>query len=141
MATDRVGAVSDLLENVAGAAGPFQLKAGGLGVFPTVKRPRVLWMGITGDTAPLIAFARNLDARLAGLGFAEETRPFRAHLTLGRFKAKTDARRLTQILLDAAEIEPAAFSADQVILFKSDLKPSGAVHTPLAAIPLTDGDK
>jgi len=134
----RVAAVNALLEDAASAR-PFALTAGGLGVFPSVKRPRVLWMGVTGETARLIDFARLIDARLADLGFEPEKRRFRAHLTLGRFKGKTDPKRLTDVLVSAAGNEGVAFTADRVILFQSELKPTGAVHTPLAAYPLTAG--
>ena len=138
--TDRVAAASALLKRAAAATAPFRLVAGGLGVFPTVKRPRVLWMGITGDTAPLITFARQLDAELTSLGFAAERRPFKAHLTLGRFTAKSDPRRLVDTLLAAAGGAAAAFSAERVVLYQSELTPSGAVYTPLAAVSLTGGD-
>ncbi len=134
----RVAAVKTLLAGAVSAA-PFALAVAGLGVFPSVKRPRVLWMGVTGETARLIDFAWRLDARLAALGFAQEKRPFRAHLTLGRFKKKTNPKRLADLLLAAAGTDSVAFVADRLILFQSELKPTGAVHTPLAAYPLTAG--
>lgn len=141
MDADRVAPVGKALAGVAAAAGAFRLAAGGLGVFPSVKRPRVLWMGIRGETAPLIVFARQLDDALTGLGFAAERRPFKAHLTLGRFTAKCDPRQLADTLLSAADADAVPFSAGRVILFQSELKPSGAVYTPLAAVPLTGGDE
>ena len=134
----RVAAVTALLADTVSVAS-FALASGGLGVFPSVKRPRVLWMGVAGETARFIDFARLLDARLADLGFAKERRPFRAHLTLGRFKGKTDPKRLAGVLLAAAGTDSVPFEADRVILFQSELKPTGAVHTPLAAYPLTAG--
>lgn len=132
---DQVAVIRRRLAETA-TAGPFRLAARGLGVFPTVKRPRVLWMGIAGDTAPLIAFARRLDAALADAGFPPEKRPFRAHLTLGRFKGRTDPRQVADLLVSAAP-ETVRFDADEMVFYQSDLTPSGAVHTPLAAFPLT----
>lgn len=75
---------------VAGAAraalapvAPFDVTLGGTGAFPNFRRPRVVWLDML-PLAPLAELARRLDAALAPLGFATETRPFRAHVTLGR---------------------------------------------------------
>jgi len=135
-----VPAIHALLTETAAATGPFRLAVGGLGVFPSVKNPRVLWMGITGDTPALVDFARQLDTALTTLGFAAESRPFRAHLTLGRFKAKTDPQQLVDIMASGGEMTAASFLADRVVLYQSELKPSGAVYTPLTEVPLSGGD-
>ncbi len=62
---------------------PFEVTVGGTGAFPNFRRPRVVWLGMHPPT-PLAGLARRLDAALAPLGVTPETRPFRAHVTLGR---------------------------------------------------------
>ena len=62
------------------------LKIEKIGVFPDLRRPRVIWAGTTGDIEKLTMLQNKLDVDFAGLGFPPENRPFRAHLTLGRIK-------------------------------------------------------
>lgn len=129
--------VSGALSDAAGSYGPFTYSAKGLGVFPGIHRPRVLWVGLSGEIERIAGFQKQLDQHLSALGYPEERRPFRGHLTLGRVKGKIDPKKL----LDALGSFPAFASepviADRVIWFKSDLRPSGAVYTELAAAALT----
>ncbi len=125
-----------LSEAVAGVP-PVRLSLGGIGVFPTVRRARVLWVGLRGDTHPLIQIQKRIDTVMEGCGFPRETRPFKAHLTLGRAKGVLDPRRLAEIIEDFADMEAEPFTADEVILYRSELKPDGAVYTRLSAAVLT----
>ncbi len=127
-------AIEDIGEAMAEAAGdcaPFALTVGGIGFFPGIKRPRVIWVGLGGATTVLLNLQRNLANRLAAVGFAKEKRSFKAHLTLGRIRRAVHPNILGQALEDYSDLENLNFSADRIILFKSDLKPSGAVYTHL----------
>jgi 2'-5' RNA ligase len=77
---------------------PFSIQAKGLGVFPGVKRPRVIWIGITGQIDRLIGLHRNLNKDLMAIGFSRDKRPFKGHLTLGRVKGGIDANRMRSVL-------------------------------------------
>jgi 2'-5' RNA ligase len=83
------------LEAVVSEA-PLALEAHGLGAFPSVRRPRVLWAGIAGGAPRLVAVAVEVDRALAALGFPPEERPFRAHLTIGRVRSPRDAGALAK---------------------------------------------
>lgn len=134
---DAAAPIAGAMAETAAAWPPLSLSARGLGAFPTPKKARVVWLGLTGDTHSLIELQKDLDARLAPLGFPRETRSFKAHLTMGRAKGKVDPRSLVEAITAGAESASPAFPADRLILFKSDLKPDGAVHTPLREAPLT----
>jgi len=113
---------------------PLTFTVSGLGVFPDLRRPRVVWLGITGDTPRLIAFQLELDARLAAVGkgrFKPENRPFKGHLTLGRIKARTDPGILIKALREAGRVESPAFTVDAIHLIQSQLTPSGSIYSPL----------
>jgi 2'-5' RNA ligase len=110
---------------------PLNLVAGGLGVFPGIKRPRVIWLGLGGQIQLLIAMQRVLEDNLAALGFKKEKRPFKGHLTLGRFRQTVNPNTIHQIMRQYANGYSKEFTARRIILFKSDLKPTGAVYSQL----------
>lgn len=80
---DRVPAIERALGRVAGATGAFSTDLGGFGAFPTVRRPRVVWLGV-GANPELRCLKQDLEWTLGDLGFDAETRAFHPHVTLGR---------------------------------------------------------
>jgi 2'-5' RNA ligase len=115
---------------------PITLGAAGLGAFPSRKKPRVIWIGMEGEVQRLSRIQARVENALEPLGFVREKRVFQPHLTIGRVK---DRRRL-QTLIDAMatlDMEPFnSFDADEIILYKSDLRPTGAIYTKLHRMPL-----
>ena len=103
----------------------------GLGVFPGIRNPRVLWTGVGGRTDLLGQLHARLDKALADAGFAAETRPFKAHLTLGRFKGRAASADLLQAIQQTGAFDAVPFEAADLTLFKSDLRPQGAVYTAM----------
>lgn len=125
------------MQRAVGDCGPFPLVAQGMGVFPGIKRPRVLWIGIGGDLAKLVSLVDGLESELVPFGFAKEKRPFRGHLTLARIKGFTDPLHLAEALRDIGQYEPQLFTAQQMVLYQSDLQPQGAVYTARARVRFT----
>ena len=126
----------DAIISAAGENASMSLGAKGIGVFPGVKRPRVIWTGIAGQTKELADLQKTLDEKLETAGFPKEMRPFKGHLTIARIKGKVDARRLIDAMQEFGRFESKTFMADEVVLFKSELKPSGAVYTKLMSATL-----
>jgi RNA 2',3'-cyclic 3'-phosphodiesterase len=117
-------------------AAPLVLKVEKVGVFPDLRKPRVLWVGTSGDTEKLASLQNQLEADFEVLGFPRENRPFRPHLTLGRIK---DARAIAGI--DAAmkkhsNFKVGEFRVGELILLRSKLTPQGAIYTKLETFPL-----
>ena len=121
----------------AGRFAPLPMTAKGIGAFPGFKRPRVIWIGVSGQINDLIALQRTLDDNLNAIGFPKENRPFKGHLTLGRVKDRIDPKELLKALQAFSGFESEPFVIDKLILFKSDLKPSGAVYSKLMEADLT----
>ncbi|MGB7032912.1 MAG: RNA 2',3'-cyclic phosphodiesterase [Syntrophobacteria bacterium] len=115
---------------------PITLGAAGLGAFPGRRKPRVIWIGMEGEVQRLTRIQARVENALEPLGFVREKRPFRPHLTIGRVK---DHRKL-QALIDAmAELkipEFDSFDVTEIILYKSDLRPTGAIYTKLHRMSL-----
>lgn len=139
--TGEVDPIIAALQTSARTAHPFALTLGQLGCFPTLRRPRILWIGVHGDTKPLIALRQRLGAALqTAINFTPESRPYAPHLTIGRVNAGVPARH-SQQLSQTLETEQAVgrlveFEVDHISLIKSELKPTGSIYTPLAHIPL-----
>lgn len=117
----------------------FDLGLGGLGVFPPVGPPRVLWVGVTEGEDSLAALHEEVEARLEALGEPRETRPFSAHLTLARFKEPD--RRLGEVVRAILRDIPAEVGAcriDRVTLYESRLAPTGPTYTPLVYAALIE---
>ena len=116
----------------------FVLKFEGLGAFPNPRRPRVIWIGIQAP-AELEALQHGIEAAAATLGYPREGRPFSPHLTVGRVKQNVGSAGLQKIRSALEQTKIGALGTAQVNavhLFKSDLKPSGAVYTKLFSAPL-----
>jgi 2'-5' RNA ligase len=116
----------------------FEIGFGGLGAFPSPKRPRVIWIGIQAP-AGLEALQHGIEAATATLGYPDEERPFSPHLTIGRVKQNVSSADIQKIRTALEKTEVGSLGRTKVSavhLFKSDLKPAGAVYTRLFSAPL-----
>jgi 2'-5' RNA ligase len=129
--------IAEVMSESAQRTESLTFTAKGLGVFPDLRRPRVVWLGITGDMQQLIALQLDLDARLVALGkgrFKPEDRPFKGHLTLGRIKGGLDSGILTKALRETGRIQSQAFAVDAIHLIQSRLTSSGSIYSPLRSV-------
>jgi len=117
---------------------PLSLNVRSLGAFPSVNRPRVLWLGIDGDTDAVVNLQMEIDAALEGYGFTKENRPFKPHLTLARIKEPKELIGLAEAIKKNDNYVAGSFSVSGLTLFKSDLKPTGAVYTKLSYFPFPE---
>ncbi|MBC2714496.1 MAG: RNA 2',3'-cyclic phosphodiesterase [Desulfobacteraceae bacterium] len=133
---DDVGPVCQVIEASVKEFGSIALCVRGVGVFPGIRRPRVLWTGISGQTDVLEKLHKAIDVGLSDLGFAKDERRFTGHLTLGRFKGHPDSDILINIMKTYVDMASDEFLVDAVHVYQSDLKPSGPVYTNLSSIRL-----
>ena len=113
---------------------PFDVTFRGVGAFPPVGRPKVLWAGVEEGERDLRAIHQRTESILETIGFSRDRRPFRSHLTLARVK---HARPPFEPVLDPLrELDAGRTHVREVVLYKSELKPDRAEHTPLARISL-----
>jgi RNA 2',3'-cyclic 3'-phosphodiesterase len=115
----------------------FTINAKGLGVFPDVKRPQVLWVGLEG--IHLVELVSTIETALKTLGFAPEKRGFKPHLTIGRWRQRD--KSTAKFVAELEKWKGYEFGNTEVrniILFQSTLRPEGAIHRPLEKIVLSD---
>jgi len=139
VSTERLQAVKSVMHEVSGSQTAFTLASKGLGVFPTVKKARVLWSGIHGDVDRLATLQSDLDKSLAGIGFVPDSRNFKGHLTLGRVKGRIDGKTLASAITACGSFASSSWAVERLVLFKSDLKPTGAVYSELFSAYLAIG--
>ncbi len=136
-------AIAEIGESMAATAAAFpamELYGQSVGVFPGVKRARVLWTGVGGDTETLGRLQQDLADRLSGLGFEKEKRRFTGHFTLARFKGRVDPETVISVTRQFGDFVTQAFVVDAIHLFESRLTPKGPVYSKLETCALAAGD-
>lgn len=135
---NRLADVQAAVDEVARNFAAFDFSISGLGLFPTPKRPRVIWVGGEEGREQLIALANAVDNRLAKLGYEKEDRPFKSHVTIGRVKEGKPVPGLAEGL---EEIDASGLGMQRVAsiaVMESVLKPGGPSYTPLSVHKLDD---
>jgi 2'-5' RNA ligase len=116
---------------------PFQLAAQGVSAFPSIQRPRTLWVGAGEGAAEFCALQADIEDSLRELGFRGENRSFVPHLTIGRTgRGGHGGQALAERLAKLAEFDGGAMSVDEVIVFASDLGREGPDYAVLARASL-----
>jgi RNA 2',3'-cyclic 3'-phosphodiesterase len=108
---------------------PMSIAVRGVGFFPGVRSPRILWAGVECPT--MEGLANEVDTRLVQAGFDSENRAFRGHLTLARTKETRLENSLVKSAEPLKETEFGSFVADRFHLYQSTLRPGGSLYTKL----------
>ncbi len=125
--------LSQTLQAECDQHGPFDITVKGLGCFPNLHRPRIIWIGleIPSELNPL---QHNLETASARMGYTAEDKPFSPHLTIGRLREQATQVELKNIQAALEKLQIGSlgtFTTQSVQLFKSDLQPAGPVYTSL----------
>ena len=129
-----VEGVKAALAQAADEVGPFRLAAKGLGCFPNMRQPRVVWVGVEEPLGALSRLQKAVEAHVGPLGFPAEQRAFSPHLTLGRvqqYASHSEARMIGDAVAGSAVETLGEMQATAVSYIKSDLGPGGAVYARL----------
>jgi 2'-5' RNA ligase len=108
-----------------------------VGVFPNIRSPRVLWVGID-ENEVLAGLQSAIEDGLSLLGFKQDKRKYQPHLTFGRFRSLKGNRTIADKIGSYNNYRLGCINASKVSLIKSELRPSGAVYSNIAEIMLTD---
>ena len=133
----RIPLVKRAIQEGLRGEGPLALTLAGLGVFPNPRSPRVVWVGVGGDTERLQNLQERLEQALGEVGFPREARPFSPHITLGRMRSRQGAASLMELVGHLGANEVGSMKAESIELMRSQLHPAGAVYTILESFPLS----
>ena len=126
-AAEQVASLRAGLDQMAVQCAPFELHLKSLGSFPSLRRPRVIWVGLEDPEERLGKLQRAVEEQVRSLGWELEERAFRPHLTLGRVHRQ-------QRPPDGSWVQgppDLSFRAEAIELIQSRLQPSGAEYTTL----------
>ena len=129
----------DILREIAAHLSPFLLGLGPLGAFPSLRAPRVLWVGCSEGAAQLAQIAQAIERPYRTLRLRQADHPFSSHLTLGRVLSAQSLEGLVQMLRATVWQPPVAWQVTTLILYESRLCATGPHYTALAEVPLGGG--
>ncbi len=137
----RLREVMEALADARVDAAPFALALHGLGAFPGMQRPRILWVGVAEGALAARALQAAVERALDHRGFARESRPWHPHLTIGRVFDEGRWRReagppLRGAVAEAARRSFGTVPVTRIVLMRSDLSPRGARYSELDSIEL-----
>ncbi len=136
------GACDGIMDAVGRAASqvkPFTLAVKGLGAFPSMRNPRVIWLGIEDGGEVLKPLQGAVEEGLREIGYPREERGFKPHLTVGRVRSGRGKSELIRAMEGILGADLGEFRVERLVLFKSDLRPSGPIYTGLRALKLGGG--
>ncbi len=128
------------LSDISRQTPPIHVRVRGIGAFSSWRNPRTIWAGLH-YSPELPHLVNHINLLTDPLGFPSEKRPFSAHLTLARVSDPDTFGRQAQCLQSLRRFTDedfGEFSADHIVLFRSELKPGGSIYTPLAKYPLSE---
>lgn len=130
------------LEELAARRGPFSIRLHGVGAFPGMDRPRILWVGVAEGALEVRSLQSAVETALEGRGFERESHPWHAHLTIGRVfdprRWRSDASpALREAMARAATTSFGTLDVARIALMRSDLSRSGARYSELCSVSLT----
>lgn len=157
----RCDLVREALRAVAAAASPFELIISGFGAFPTMRDPKVFWVGCENRDGALTALAADVSRAMAQIGYPPDERPFHPHITLGRVNRTRRTRRprrppgtvpgrdephwWSQTHLTARvkslNFSPRHAVVGGILLMESMLRPFGSEYRSIEEFSLTSGEK
>lgn len=137
--SDKLPLLIDALGRAIGGRSTGALTLDGLGMFPSQRRPRVVWVGLTGDIDSLVNLQRDVELALVPLGFPPEQRPFSPHLTLARVREElgsVERQALANVIVGVQSPPGLTIPVHEVSLMRSELRREGARYSRLAVMPL-----
>ncbi len=115
---------------------PFEILIQGVGVFPRIQKPRVVWVGVAENSEMMEQLKSKTDSLLSNIGYKKERRKFTPHATIARVKFVRDRQRFVDNLESTRDVRVGTMRVDNIRIKKSTLTPTGPIYETLWEIPL-----
>lgn len=136
---DKIQTIEQALRESVQDLQPIQTQLTSLGLFPDIRRPRILWIGTEDKEGRIQQLAESVETALGHRGFKKENREFRPHVTIGRLRSPKNADKLAEAVRRFCVPSGISQSINAVTLFQSTLTPQGPVYNLLRKIVLHHG--
>jgi len=130
IAEERTARVAELIKRIAFK--PFTLDFRGVGVFPSLSKPSVIWAGVAGEAVEMLVVFTELEKGLKALGFESDRRPFQPHVTLCRVRSGQNKARLGEAVREMEDEEFGPQKVEHIRLKKSILTRNGPIYSNFA---------
>lgn len=111
----------------------FSMRVKGLGAFPTIQRPRVIWAGVAEGARQVTELHEAVEAILRKRGLEPEREEFIPHITLARVKGSRGINELVKALLAMADSDFGTSPVSKIVVKKSLLTPRGPIYSDICA--------
>ncbi|MDI6793364.1 MAG: RNA 2',3'-cyclic phosphodiesterase [bacterium] len=132
----RLSSVSKMIKEVAHKKTWFEMSLSSLGAFPSIGKPRIVWIGIEDGQEELKELAEKLDLKLRSIGLPGEEREFVPHLTLGRVKKLDNRDKLVEIIHSIKAVFTEKMQVTKINLMKSQLTSTGPIYSVISTAHL-----
>jgi 2'-5' RNA ligase len=135
---EKLETIKNILDEIGKSTKSFEISLKDIGAFPKIDYPRVVWVGLDKGAQESKTLAEKIDEELSKVGFTRDSRPFAAHLTIGRVRSSKNKEalkdKITHYTLHITHPE----TVTHLTLFKSALTPSGPIYTKLHEARFSD---
>ena len=114
---------------------PIHIEVSGVGAFPNIRRPRVIWVGVTHNIEKLRDLKTKTDTSLKKLGYRIDRKKFIPHATIARVRSIRNREQLAENLESLAEEPVGSMTVTNIRMTRSTLTPSGAIYDTMWEIP------
>lgn len=128
---DSINKLKEALDEICIHHKNFIIALGGVGAFPKLVFPRILWVGIISGEGKIVDIAKDLENSLEKINFKKETRPFSAHITIGRNRSNLNRIHLIEQLRKNKNWGNFPMAVNKITLLKSTLTSTGPIYEPI----------
>ena len=128
---NQIRIIRNVIEQAVDTRSPFSMEIGGIGAFPNLTRPRVIWTGVKAGADEIVSIAKSINAGLGQHGYERDEKQFRPHLTLARLRHRINLKPFVDVFEQYDTIKGATTVVNQIRVVQSQLRQSGGVYTPL----------
>tara|TARA_B100001250_G_scaffold165625_1_gene142564 strand:+ start:1515 stop:2093 length:579 start_codon:yes stop_codon:yes gene_type:complete len=127
--------IIECVSKITSSIKPFSVEVSGTGCFPTITRPKTLWLGVSGEVKSLMNMVKEIENKLFKIGFSKEKKEFIPHITVARISYPQNVIPDINIFLKSS-YDVIDLEIDRVQFFSSELLPNGAIYSLLKTFPL-----
>ena len=127
---EKLEKVKENLKEIFSDEKSFDISFSGIGCFPNLNNPKVIWIGVADGKENLVKCANKIEDKMARIGFKKE-HEFSPHLTISRVRAAKDKHKFQDLVKKYSNINFGKSRTNKINLMKSTLTPKAPIYEVL----------